>query len=85
MDEVGFILEDPETGEKIGGKVEHHCGAIGIYLDGYSTNDSEHGAPIWLDFYNGKLELFVYSDINEQEPVKINMEKARDELYVVEP
>lgn len=45
---------------------------------GEATAQDGHGFPIGLEYYNGRLRLLVYSDINEQDPQIIDMEDARE-------
>jgi len=53
---------------------------IWISPEGYgeATAADGHGAPIGLEYYNGRLRLIVFSDINEQDPQIIDMEDARE-------
>jgi hypothetical protein len=45
---------------------------------GEATAQDGCGAPIGLEYYNGRLRLIVYSDINEQDPQIIDLEDARE-------
>lgn len=51
-----------------------------IRPEGYGDASAQdgHGAPIGIEYYNGRLRLIVYSDINEQDPQIIDLEDARE-------
>lgn len=51
-----------------------------VMPEGYgdATSSDGHGSPLGIEYYNGCLRLIVYSDINEQEPQIIDLEKARE-------
>lgn len=51
-----------------------------IRPEGYgdATSQDGCGAPIVIEYYNGRLRLVVYSDINEQDPQIIDLEDARE-------
>lgn len=54
---------------------------IEICPEGYGdmTTEDGHGAPIFLEFYDGKLVLRAWADINQEDPThQIDMEEARE-------
>jgi len=83
-----FILEDgcPSEGEKIPRKVqvevfEHPSGALAIKPRGYGDYCStrNYGIPIFLEVWEGRLQLVVCPDINVESPTLIDMEGAKEE------
>ena len=42
-----------------------------IYLDGIGTASEVGGSAIYLEFYEGKWQLVVWSDINKEDPTHI--------------
>lgn len=65
-----FILTD-EEGNRLSVEVEE-CGTfLNLTPEGY-------GNPVSLDFYNGRLRLLVNTDPDEEEPVIIDLESARE-------
>ena len=56
-----------------------------IRFEGYgdcATIAGEGGTPLHILFENGKLMLYCYADINQEEPTHvIDLEGARDALY----
>ena len=54
---------------------------VGIQVEGYGdkySNDGE-GFPILIEYYEGKLRLVVWSDINKDDPTHIiDMENAKE-------
>jgi len=77
---IKFKLEDcgDRPGPDIEGRLEFYNHCVDIHLNGYGTNDMAdgYGSPIALDYCDGKVQVLVWSDINSQEPDKINMENA---------
>ncbi len=51
---------------------------VGILPKGYESFDG--GAPIWIELYEGHLRVLCWPNVNEEDPVIIDMEKARPEL-----
>jgi len=52
---------------------------IGVENHGdYSSKDGE-GTVVKLELYQGKLQVIVWKDINEQDPIIIDLEKARED------
>lgn len=54
--------------------------AIQIRPEGYSDHDSVdgHGCPVLLEVWEGHLRVIVWPDINKEEPMIIDLEKARE-------
>lgn len=60
-------------------------GQIGIHIDGFGENTSsdDHAEPILIDLNNNKLQVFIWSNINDEEPThKVDMTGARVEKRV---
>ena len=51
------------------GKIPHPN--IEIYLDGVGTASEENGSAIYVEFYEGKWKLVVWSDISKEDPTHI--------------
>src|SRR5215217_89992 len=59
-----------------------------IGADGYGemTAETGHGFPVVIEFYNGKLTLRVFSDINSEDPTHtINLDGALESARKPEP
>lgn len=55
---------------------------VGIAVEGYGDHYSKdgEGIPILMEYYDGKLRLLVWSDINSEDPTHIiDMDKARED------
>lgn len=59
--------------------VELRGTSIDIRIDGYGTREEvdECATPVFLEFYDGCLQLVVWDDINKSDPTIIKMENAR--------
>mgnify|MGYP001305545996 CR=1 FL=1 len=55
-------------------------GQLWIQPQGYGEKNIEDGQgfPIGLEIWQGRLRLIVFTDINEEEPQIIDLEKARE-------
>ena len=58
--------------------VEHTAGGIEIRPAGYGDASMlpGYGCPVIMEYYEGKLRLLVWPDINSDEPHIINLEGA---------
>jgi hypothetical protein len=57
-------------------------GGFEISMPGYGSNGMEdgHGAPIFVELYDGEITAHLWADINNPDPTaSINMEGAREE------
>ena len=73
-------MEDPTITVNVKVKVNEN-GNLTISIDGYGDKASRDGEgdPILLELNNGKLQLFVWSDINkEYHTHRIELENARE-------
>lgn len=80
---VNTQIEDVESddgSEKIEVTIEHTGCSLYIGAKGYGNNGSQdgHGMIAKLELWEGKLQLLVWDDINEQDPVVIDLEKAKE-------
>jgi hypothetical protein len=79
-----FRLEDEQGGG--GGldcRIDLSGGTINVMPEGYGTREEApgHAVPIVVEFYGGKLQVLVWSDITQGDPTHIiNMEGAREDL-----
>ncbi len=76
---IPFLLEDPsDPTKKIAGAFNIYRNSIEIQFDGYSTcyEDDEEGTPIYLEIQNGVPQVHVWPDINSEEMLHLNLEKA---------
>ena len=65
-------------------RVTADASTISIYPEGYGDFGSAdgHGCPIFLELYEGRLRLIVFSDINEQDPAIIDLDGAREDRRI---
>jgi len=57
--------------------------AIEIFIEGMGTRCEEGGSPIYLEQYDGKWVLNVWSDINQEDPThQIDMTGAFESLLL---
>lgn len=58
---------------------------ISIYAKGYGDNWSVEGRgiPIWIDYRDGNLRVYVYGNINKEDPTHvISLAGAREERRI---
>lgn len=75
-------LIDRTTGENYAVTIRGVDHQIGIQIQGFSdkTSDDHDGVPVLLDLSDGKLQLLVWADINQEDPTHIiDLEGARIE------
>ena len=75
---------DPESSETLQVRVTANNSAISIFPEGFGDFGSApgHGCPVFLELYQGRLRLIVFPDINDQEPLIIDLEAAREAQHV---
>ena len=75
---------DPDHHKSLPIKIVSNDSAISIFPEGYGDfgSASGHGCPVFLELYQGRLRLIVFPDINNQEPIIIDLEAARDEHHI---
>ena len=78
-----FTLTDQKSGNTIQCEARHECHS-GLFLrfNGYGEASAEDGDgfPVLIEFYNNKLQVAVWNDINKQDPVIIPLDKAKESL-----
>ncbi len=81
-----ILLKDlADNGMQIKGYIENNNQTLAIHIDGYSDycSNDDNGTPIYLELFNGKLQLIVYSDINQEDPTHIiSLENCRNEKRI---
>jgi hypothetical protein len=75
-------LRDPDTKikRKVRIELDDFSGQIGIHVQGYgdNTSDDDFAEPIVVDMHKNKLQVFLWSDINDENPThKVDMTGAR--------
>ena len=75
---------DPDYHGSLPVKIVSNDSVISIFPEGYGDfgSASGHGCPVFLELYQGRLRLIVFPDINNQEPIIIDLEAARDEHHI---
>lgn len=73
-------VDSDDGSENIEVTIEHTGVSLYIGVKGYGDHGSQDGCgfPIKLELWEGKLQLLVWDDINEQDPVIIDLEKAKE-------
>jgi hypothetical protein len=78
-----FTLTDQKSGNTIQCEARHECHS-GLFLrfNGYGEAFAEDGDgfPVLIEFYNNKLQVAVWNDINKQDPIIIPLDKAKESL-----
>jgi hypothetical protein len=72
MKKAIFTFADVETGQPCRALVTSEIRGLCIKPEGTATSDGDFG-PIFLEIVNRKLVLYVWPDVNEQEPIKIDL------------
>ena len=70
-----FAFADAATGNPAKAAVTSERTGLCIRPEGTGTFDGEYG-PIYLEIRHGKPVLYVWTDINGQEPVKLDLAAA---------
>lgn len=82
------ISEEDGSGGVVGGRLTHRHGGLLLGFDGYSnfiSGDNE-GYVVSVEYYNGRLAVVVYADINSEEPTHIaDLASAANGERIVEP
>jgi len=83
---VPFTLRDDYTASVRGtveGMVAISEYGIEIFFDGYGVAGGAGAAPIFVEFWNRRLQLFAWDDINDDgDPVRVDLEGARLDKFV---
>jgi hypothetical protein len=67
---ASFVLTDPsqlKNGEQVKGRVQVSGGKVLLSFEGYGEAEAldGEGSPVFVDFFDGKLKLYVAPDIND--------------------
>lgn len=67
---VQELLRDQEGEGIVLAKIESSELGIELSFDGYGdcASSDNHGTPVFIEFYEGKLWLRVWADINQEDP-----------------
>jgi hypothetical protein len=79
-----FTLTDEGSDNTIQGEAEYRYGSVYLRFDGYGDAHTEdgHGWPLLIEFYDNKLQVIMWSDINRQDPITIPLEGAKESLRI---
>lgn len=68
--------------EKISSKInELPYPSIEVFVEGMGTKCTPDDSPIYLEFFEGKWQLVVWADINQEDPThRIDMSGAFERL-----
>jgi hypothetical protein len=82
MTNLKFTLTDQVSDNTIQCEAEYRYGSMWLRFDGYGDAHSEdgHGWPLSIEFYDNKLQVLVWNDINKQDPITIPLEGAKESL-----
>ena len=78
-----FTLTDQESGNTIQCEARHdRYSGLFLRFNGYGEASAEDGDgfPVLIEFYNNKLQVAVWNDINKQDPIIIPLDKAKESL-----
>jgi len=78
---VHGVLKDDVTGKTIKARVGFDCGKILVSIDGYGELMAKngYGNPVIVDYYDGKVQVIIWSDINKEDPTaSISLEGAKE-------
>ena len=76
-----FSLKDSSTGDELPITFFIENGAIWFRPEGYgeSLAADGKGTPIGIEYHEGQLRVLLWTDINTEEPLIVNMKKAKEE------
>jgi phage protein U len=76
-------LYDDTTGKTLKAHTQFVNGKIMIHVEGYgdSCSDDGLGEPVIIDFFDNKVQVIVWGDINRQDPThNIDLKYAKESL-----
>lgn len=69
------VLPDGNTpsDRPLSGWIENETHGVSIHVEGFGCcgMDDGHGAPIFIELYEGKLRAIVFADINSESPTHV--------------
>ena len=77
------VLIDETSGKKLKAWAEFNRGKICIHVEGYGekTANDGMGEPVVVDLFDNKLKVYIWSDINKEDPTNIiSLEGAKEIL-----
>jgi len=85
--EIKLDLEDredyhplqPKVCQPLRVKIITSSVGIEIGAEGFGLKGIEGRCPIFMEYNEGKWMLYVWSDINKEDPIVIDMELARED------
>ena len=62
-------------------RIEASDFAISIFAEGHGDFGSEdgHGCPLFIEFYQGRLRVIAFPDINKEDPQIIDLNGSRED------
>ena len=77
-----FTLSDQVSGNTIQCEADYRYGCLYLRFDGYGDSSSEDGDgwPLMVEFYDNKLQVAAWNDINSQDPLIIPLDGAKESL-----
>ena len=79
---IPFVLKDNLCVEgRVEGRIEMWSAGIELFFSGYGVNSTEsgYGYPVYVALSDGRLQVWVWSDINQEEATyTITLENARE-------
>ena len=78
MTKQTFEIDDMSTDHKLKITISDDSGSLIIEAQGYGDFGSipDRGHPIMLELWEGQLRLVAFNDINQQEPMIVDMQNA---------
>jgi len=73
--EVKFTVPDGLGGTKTI-KVGQEREGIFVHLEGTGCMEMDDCAPVYIEFYDGRPRVIVWDDINDPDPVVMELDKA---------
>ena len=79
--ELKLADADTESLGTLSIRIEASDFAISIYPQGHGDSGSAdgHGCPLFIEFYQGRLRVIAFPDINEPDPKIIDLSGARED------
>jgi len=80
---ITATLFDSEKDHESGNvTIETSSSGISIRPHGTGTKTCEGGSPIWIERQNGEIRIYVWADINQEDPTHvISLNNAKEEFY----
>lgn len=79
--EITHELKDQNRVQKIQIGNGNAPNGIFIAVEGFSTFVGKDDAIIHLEYYEGRMLLHVWNDINSEDPITLDLEQAKEKYY----